>query len=320
LLIAFMVGLSVLSPLTSLTSTSHAAKPCIIGFEYGNTASTIYQNVVKFTRAEAKARGCTLVEGSSAGDPVKQVNTIQDWVTSGKVTAIVVLPLANDVGPALKRAHAAHIVIVGYSQSVPYGDAAITYNNILTGQQLASAAVKWARMKFGTNMSKLVYGLFTYDQCGKPCTERTDTVRSQIAAQLKVKPAIEGIAVATEDGYKLTQNMMQAHPDLNMVLGINDAGALGAYQAFKQAKKNPADVFVGGMDGQKEALQLIAKEGSAGIYKASSALRISDIGNAVADLPADILRSGKAHNLLIQPVLVDNAATAKAVLKKVFGI
>ena len=101
-----------------------------------------------------------------------------------------------------------------------------------------------------------------------------------------------------------------------MVIGINDAGALGAYQAFQEAIANgrdPESIFVGGMDGQTEALELIADGGGeGGIYRASGALILDDLGRAVADLPADLIEGKDVSVLELPYELVTPADTARA--------
>jgi ABC-type sugar transport system substrate-binding protein len=101
-----------------------------------------------------------------------------------------------------------------------------------------------------------------------------------------------------------------------MLFGVGDTVATGAFRAFKQAKRPAKDVFIGGMDGDKAALQLIAQGGA---YRASSALAFSTIGRAVVNLPANILRTGKAANIVVQPVLVDTPAKARAFIKREYG-
>ena len=59
------------------------------------------------------------------------------------------------------------------------------------------------------------------------------------------------------------ETWLQAHPDLQMIVGINDGGALGAYQAVIAAgKDDPATFFVGGIDATDEALAAITEGGS----------------------------------------------------------
>ncbi len=289
---------------------------CIIGFDYGNTTAAIYQNVLNFAKEEAEVRGCTLVEGSAAGDPAKQFDNVQNWVNSKSVTALVVLPLSQQLDPILKQAQEEDIVVVGYASEQEYGDAAILYDNIETGHQLATAAIQWTNDNFADDMDAFSYAIFTYDQCGTPCTERTNTVIEDMKAELGVDPVAEGDAVAEDTGLEQAESILQANPDLTMFLGVNDGGVLGAYKAFEEAGKGTGTYFLGGMDGQKEALELIA-EGS--IYRATSALRISEIGKAVVDLPADILETGTAENLILQPTLVDTPEEAQAFLAEEFG-
>lgn len=56
---------------------------------------------------------------------------------------------------------------------------------------------------------------------------------------------------------------LQSQPDLNMIVGYNDATALGAYQAVIAAgKDDPHTFFVGGIDATPEALTAISKGGA----------------------------------------------------------
>jgi len=56
---------------------------------------------------------------------------------------------------------------------------------------------------------------------------------------------------------------LQVHSDLNMIVGYNDATALGAYQAVIAAGKNdPSTFFVGGIDATPDALAVIGKGGA----------------------------------------------------------
>ena len=153
------------------------------------------------------------------------------------------------------------------------------------------------------------WALFTYDQCGTACTDRTDPIRDAIVEATGVEP-FEAEAVDETSGLEAAETFLQQNPDLAMVIGINDAGALGAYQAIQTAITNgrdPGTIFVAGMDGQTEALELIAEGGGEnGIYRACGALILDDLGRAVADLPADLLE-GEDVSVLELPVRDDDA-------------
>jgi ribose transport system substrate-binding protein len=57
-------------------------------------------------------------------------------------------------------------------------------------------------------------------------------------------------------GYKTTQDMLQAHPNLKIIFSCNDEMALGAVQALDEAGKLQ-DIVVGGIDGNQDALASI---------------------------------------------------------------
>ena len=70
-------------------------------------------------------------------------------------------------------------------------------------------------------------------------------------------------AWAHEGGLKAMEDLLVAHPDINVVLGENDSMVLGARKALEAAGKLNDVLLVAAADGQKEALQLI-KEGQYG--------------------------------------------------------
>jgi ABC-type sugar transport system substrate-binding protein len=57
-------------------------------------------------------------------------------------------------------------------------------------------------------------------------------------------------------GFTVTQNMLQAHPNLKIIFSCNDEMALGAVEALDEAGKLDS-VFVGGIDGNQDALKAI---------------------------------------------------------------
>ena len=59
-----------------------------------------------------------------------------------------------------------------------------------------------------------------------------------------------------DEGFKLTQDLLQAHPDVSIVFGQADALALGAAQAVKVANLGHK-VWVAGFDGDVAALKAL---------------------------------------------------------------
>ena len=279
-----------------------------IAFSFGNEGAGIYPLVADPAALEAERRGYEWLEGSANGDCDKQVQDIEGFVAAG-VDAIVFLPLcgADPYLPVVQSAKDAGIVVVGYSTAIPGGDSSIVYANIDGARAVAAEALRWLEEDFTGDPETFSWALFTFDQCGMACTDRTDPIRQIITDATGVAP-LEAESVAEASGLEATETFLQADPGLNMVIGINDAGALGAYQAFvtqiDSDGRDAGEIFVGGMDGQNEALELLAGADEYGIYRVSGALILDQLGKAVADLPANILEGQPPTSLVLNYVAI----------------
>ena len=89
-----------------------------------------------------------------------------------------------------------------------------------------------------------------------------------------------GDGATVEIGRRQTEEALREHPDLAIVVGINDEYAVGAAQAFEAAGKDPSLSFVCGQDGAPEGLREIAR----GLhYKGSAAILFDQLGAAIVD-------------------------------------
>jgi ribose transport system substrate-binding protein len=107
-----------------------------------------------------------------------------------------------------------------------------------------------------------------------------------------------------ENGVTSMETALQAHPDIVGVLGINDAGNLGAHQALLNAGKTGDDVFIFGIDCEAQAVELI-EEG--GMYKGCVNTNPVGTGVLAVDVFAKWLAGGTVPGILEVPVFVQTA-------------
>ncbi|MBN9344657.1 MAG: substrate-binding domain-containing protein, partial [Devosia sp.] len=121
--------------------------------------------------------------------------------------------------------------------------------------------------------------------------------------------------VNKEGGFATMSTILQAHPNVDVVLGA-DTVVLGALAALEAAGKARPDQFLGGIDGEPEAVAAIKKGG--GPYKASISLSSPVFGYALGNFAADWL-DGKsvpqAMDILPSALTGDNIAQYEADLK-----
>lgn len=189
-----------------------------------------------------------------------------------------------------------------------------------TGKVLADAAIEYIKTKLGGN-AKVV--LLTQDTM-QYLAPRFQAMRDELT-QLPGVTVVADIApnpVTEQGGYDTMTTVLQAIPDIDVVLGA-DAVVLGALRALRDAKKDRPDQFLGGIDGEPQAIAEI-KAGS-GPYKASIALNSPVFGYAMGQYGADWLLGKsipQAMDILPIALTADNLAAYEADLQNpaaVFG-
>ena len=94
----------------------------------------------------------------------------------------------------------------------------------------------------------------------------------------------------------MTNTLLQAHPDLNVVLAIEETATEGAYEAFirKGHAKGSPKVFLAGIDGTLKALELL-KQGDT-MYRGSAALSLKGIGEGIVTTASNLIE-GQGENV-----------------------
>jgi ribose transport system substrate-binding protein len=233
---------------------------------------------------------------------VKQVNGLQ----SRKTGAIIVAPIdPPSLSPALKR-------MIGSGAYVgaivpPPATTILNAPQYQTGKVLAEAAAAHIRSRLG-GKAKVV--LLTHDSLqflAPRFTALRDTLR-----RLPGVTIVADISPATVDragGNRTMKTILLAHPKVDVVLGA-DTVVLGALDALRQAGKARPNQFLGGIDGEREAVAELKKARSP--YKASISLASPIFGYALGRFAADWL-SGRqvpqAMDILPKALTIANIAS-----------
>jgi ribose transport system substrate-binding protein len=119
---------------------------------------------------------------------------------------------------------------------------------------------------------------------------------------------ISPLTVNKEGGYTTMQTILLAHPEIDVVLGA-DTVVLGALAALRDAGKARNNQFLGGIDGEPEAVSEIK---TGGPYKASVSLASTIFGYALGQFGADWLEGKSVPQAMdILPSLLTRAQIAQ---------
>lgn len=153
----------------------------------------------------------------------------------------------------------------------------------LTGKELGDAAVAYIEKEFG---GKADVVLLTQDSI-QFLTPRFVAIRDALAKVpgVRVVADISPSPVSKEGGLATMRTVLLAHDKIDVVLGA-DGVVLGALQALREAGKDRPDQFLGGIDGEPEAISEIKRGGP---YKVTISLNSSVFGYALGQFAADWL-------------------------------
>jgi ribose transport system substrate-binding protein len=304
---------------TALSATSATARPSessgasgsankSIAVVFPNSSNPIVQIVLDGAKEQAKKRGYKLYINDPGNDLNKQVSAVESFIQR-KVGAIVsVVPEPKVFEKIAAKARRNGVVWVTYADTLENEDATLTWRHYEGGYGLGKEAARWINETLG---GQAKVAILTFEQGAWARYRR----RGMEAALAKLAPNAVIVAkqdggLAAPDGSKVIDSVLQANPDLNVVLSIADTGSEGAYQALLNAgrAKDDPKTFVGGLDGSERAYELILENT---FYRATDALRLSDIGRAMIDGPANIIATGKKRDIIVPYTLLTRSTPGK---------
>ncbi|KAK1185082.1 sugar ABC transporter substrate-binding protein [Streptomyces sp. NBS 14/10] len=278
-------------------------KPVTIGLAVANLQADFFNQIKQSVEAEAKKKGVKVIVSDARGDAATQVNQIQDFI-SRQVSAIIYIPAgATAAGVPVKAANRAHIPVVTVDRNPPDvpGESFIATDSVAAAKTLG----EWvSKQKGGKGQLAILQG-----QIGTtPQVDRQKGFGQALAESPGIKVVSQQSADWAQDkAYSVAQDMLQAHPGIDIMWGQADAMALGAAQAAKGAggKKR----LIVGFDGDFAGIKAVRK----GTIDATMVQQTQKMGRMAVDTALDILNKKKVPAMQLQPAyLLTKDDTAKA--------
>lgn len=224
-----------------------------IGFSQCTLDSPFYVALMDAAKEEAKTHGVAFTYLDAQNDVQKQNNDIMDLINKG-VDVLLINPVDPEgVTPSVESAQRAGIPIVSVDRSISGDiDSLIGRDNKVMGKVAGDLAVELLGGK-GKAQGKIleVQGAAG----GSVMMARRDGFHQAVDQETGItviqSPYCDYVR---SKAVKATQDIIQAHPDIDLIYAHNDDMALGALQVFEQNGKN---VHVVGVDGLMEAVKAI---------------------------------------------------------------
>jgi ABC-type sugar transport system substrate-binding protein len=310
--VLFVLGLLVMISVAVFSNPAMAKQYKVAGV-YMVVEHEWFKTVELGMRDAAKKYGVNLVIGNS-NLKIDQEATLVDTYTSQGVDAICISPLNSSASvPALKRAVKKGVKIVVFNTIVNSDvmDTFVGIKNYDLGAQNGKYLLKWLNNnKIKGDVHVGIIGMPQYEQG----IQRRQGFVDQIKNNPRIKIVADQAGEVAEESANVTENMLQAHPEIDVIWASNEGGTVGAFVGVKSSGRK---VKVLGTDMSIQLSRaLLAPEG---IIQAISTQQPYMIGYKSLEVAVKKLKGEKLEKQIIVPLKMytrDNLKTVKEYLKK----
>ncbi len=226
-----------------------------IGLAVPNLQADFFNQIKIGVENYAKEKGIEVVVVDAKNDTNTQVSQVQDLLTQD-IDAFIYIPAgaaAAAVPTRLAREAGIPVINVDRFPEGEPGDTFIGGEGVESSYQVCKYIIEKAG---GAGKMAIIHGQ-------KGTTPEVDRTAGCMRA-IGENPGVELVDEqwtnmwSADEGFSITQNILQVHPDLKMIFGQADGIAMGAAKAVEGAGLT-AQVTIGGYDGDGSALEYLAK-------------------------------------------------------------
>jgi len=262
-----------------------------IGLSISTLDNPFFVSMRSGAQQAAKDQGVQLLVADAQNDSATQQDDVQNFVTQ-QVDAILVNPVdPKAIVPAIQAANQANIPVLCLDRGASGGEVETL---------IASDNVKGG-MIAGEEMLELVGSGNIAQLEGIPGTDPARDRGQGFEQAISAQDDVELVASQTAnfdraEGLNVTENILQANPDIKGIFAQNDEMALGAVRALRG--RAGSDVKVVGFDGIEDALKAIQsgkmnatvaqqpdKIGSLGV---ENAMKVIDDKTVAKNIPVEV--------------------------------
>lgn len=278
-----------------------------IGFSIQDISNPSWAEMYTHMEAKAEELGIQITLSDCKADPAKQIDSLENFINGGYDAIIVHCFDAESAKSTIEKAREKDIKVVAYDTKLDDADCYFGLDNYEVGKQIAKNAADFINETFEDGACEI--GICNYP-LNQVCLNRGEGIVDGLAEYAPNATVVaEAQAGYTEEGIEVGENFMQAHPDMKVIVGIDDAGLLGVYEALKGAgKQADKDMGMFGIDALEESLKLISEDTA---FRSTIYLDLNTVGEEMVQSAYDLVKGEEVEKETYFPmetITIDNVA------------
>ncbi|WP_287492903.1 substrate-binding domain-containing protein [Sellimonas sp.] len=223
-----------------------------VGFSISTLNNPFFVSMADGAEAKAEEMGIDLTVVDAGNDTAKQSSDIEDLIATGIEVLIVNPEDSASVAPAVSNAISQGIKVIAVDRTVDGADVDcyIGTDNVAAGELAGNYLVD--HLESGDQIA-ILEGI----PGASSAIDRDEGFHNAVDGKLEVVSS-QTANYDRAEGLTVTENVLQANPDIKAILAANDEMALGAIEAVEAAGKEPGkDILVTGFDAGDDAIQSV---------------------------------------------------------------
>lgn len=272
---------------TTVAATTEAAKKLKFAFSVAILDNPYFIEVANGFKDKCAELGIEAIVTDAKYDAPTQFNQLEDFISS-KVDAIAAAPVdQKSLQEVVQKAKDNGIIVVGEAQGIDNADGNVIVNDYEYGLVNGKNAAKWIKEKLGGKANVILLTLDHVEAVIKRGDGMIDAIKKECPdAKIIARQSAETM----EKAMNITETLLQAHPEINVIVCVNDQHALGALQAVKNMNIKDPNFFIGGADNTAEARAAMVEPGS--VFRVTIDIDPYGTGKKLVEVMYDYVQNG----------------------------
>jgi ABC-type sugar transport system substrate-binding protein len=256
------------------------------------------QTVIAGMEKAAGEHGAEFTNHVSEFDLEKEAQIIEDLITKG-VDAILITPISSDGSTAaLKRAKEAGVTIVCFNTCV--NEEGIASAFLFTegenhGGQTGKAVAKYIEENMGGKAKMGILNCEIYELC----VDRLNGFMAELEG-LDIEVVSNQQGFVADEAVTVAEDMLQAHPEIDIMWSENEGGTVGIVQAVKSLGLE-GELPVFGLDMNMQMAQMLLSDD--GVLLGTTGQSPYELGYLTFNTAVDVLNGQEVEPVVYSPAI-----------------